>query len=759
MSDINTKTDYPVIGQLALKHSLIKEEELKKALAHCADNKNIDEALEKYFVSKKLFSDRDMKRLSTAAKAMVLRQKDIRFGVIAINLGLINKSLVEMALDEQKKEITLKKKARPIGTILVEAGIISSAERDMILKEQQRLQEKDRLQKEKEKKEKNTNEILADEKQKADHLSQQRKSNIVEHKNKSSTQIRKRAEEIEKESTSSRPKENDIDLNFARTKIFPLGLKLVIPEDGLAAYFLKTKNFNKNTTVKDILDILEDENITFGIVDYTLIKGFIKSKIFSKKPFRVAMGQKPDPGKDSKIQYFFDTNRLKPGEIDKDGKIDFKDRGKIPYVKKGTILAKKIPAVKGKDGKNIFGDIIPAKPPADTKLKYDKGAFFADNNTKIIASIDGQPKLSWAGVVSVLDEFVTRQDVDYETGHVSYQGNIRIRGCVQNGFKVKGDNISANEIDGGIIHADGNITVNGIISKARIYSRGNIRAKFIHKSTILSMGNIDITKEIVDSTIENSGACIIKRGKILNSRITSKMGVYVKDIGTEMSMPSIITTGIDIFILKETEKLENKIYDQQMNLNLSEKKKERLEENNKKNQDRITMLAQVQDKARLEIENIMSKISSLDVKNELQKANELKERLNKLKKNAKEAELQLNRYFEKTDIQDKKIARLNISIALQRDKLKEFLTEKENLIAWGKETPGIAMIKSTGEIMAGTVVAGKHAKKIIKHNVKNVTIKEVVASGEQDNEHLKKKKQAEEKKEKPLSWEIQVIPG
>ncbi len=748
MSDINKKTDYPVIGQLALKHSLIKEEELKKALADCADKKNINEALKKYFIAKQLISEKDIKRLNTAAKAIILRQKDIRFGVIAVNLGLIHKSLVEMALDEQKKEINLKNKARPIGNILVEAGIISSAERDMILKEQQKLQEEYRLQKEK---------------QTAGRLIQQEKKNIAKHKDKPAAQIQEKAEGIEKKLLEYEYEENSININFARTREFPLGLKLIVPEDGLEAFLMKTEKFNKNTKVKDILDILENEKITFGIVDNTLINGFIKSKTFNKKPFRVAMGQKPQPGKNGEIKYFFDTNRLKPGKIDKDGKMDFKDRGKIPYVKKGTILAEKIPAVKGKDGKNIFSKIVPAKPVSDVKLKYDKGAFFSDNNTKIIAAIDGQPKLSWAGVVSVLDEFIAKQDVDFETGHIDYQGNIRIHGCVQNGFKVKGNNIWANEIDGGIIHAKGNVIVNGIISKARIYSRGNIQAKFIQKSTILSMGDINIEKEIVDSKIENSGACIIRKGKILNSRITSKLGVYVKDIGTEMSMPSIITTSIDIFILKETERLENKIYEQQMNLSVSERKKEGFEKNNKKNQDRITMLAQIQDKTKLEIKNIISKISFLDINSELQKVNELKARLNKLKRKSEETEQQLNRYFERIDIQDKKIVHLNVSIALQRDKLKEFITEKENLIAWSKEIPGIAIIKSTGVIMAGTVVAGEHAKKIIKSSIKNATIKEVAVKREQENEYVEKNKQTgkkeKTKQEESFSWEIQINPG
>ncbi len=756
MSDAAKQTDYPIIGQLALKHSLIKEEELKKAIAACAGRKNISHALEEYLVSKELISETDMKRLKKAAKAIEMRQKDIRFGVIAINLGLINKSLVEMALDEQKKEINMNKKARRIGDILVEAGIISPKQRDAILKEQYRLK------KEKKKIKAQAEKIIKSKEHNKEKT--KKSSNINENKEGKNGE----SDNPERESGLLQYEDKDLNTDFSKTKTFPIGIKLIIPENGLAAYILKTEDFDQNTKIKDIIEILEQEKICFGVVDYTLIRGFIKSKAFKDKPFKIASGIEPQPGKNGSIKYYFDTNRLKPGQIDKDGKIDFKDRGKIPYVEKGTLLAEKIPMIKGKDGKNIFGKRIPVKPVTDAKLKYDKGAHFVDNATKMIASISGQPILSWSGVVSVLDEFVTRQDVNYETGHINYKGNIRIRGCVQNGFKVEGNNIWANEVDGGIIRADGDLRINGIISKAHIYSRGNIRAKFIHKSKILCMGDIHITKEIVESKIENSGACIIKRGKIINSRITSKMGVYVKDIGTEISMPSSITTGIDIFILKETENLEKKIYDQKLNLDYSEKKKQKLEENNRKNQDRITMLAQIQDKARLETDNIISKIASLNIKKEKQKIEELNDRLNKLKKTISDAEKKLNNYFNKTDTQDKKIARLKVSIALQEDKLKEFITEKENLIAWSKETPGVAIIKSSGTIMAGTIVAGKHSKKVIKNTISNVTIKEMMVKHtekdypaetnrqtEINNEYTEDTKPEQEKQQ--IYWEMQII--
>lgn len=725
MSDTKKEPLYPVIGKLALKRSLLKKRDIEKAIAACAGTTSPDKDFEDYLVSRKLISSLDMKRLNIAAKAIIMRQRDIKFGTIAVNMKIVTRNLIEMALDEQKKEITEKKRARRVGDILVEAGIISSLERDLILKEQHRLQ-------------KETNRAM----QQADMLMED-KTPLEDIKRPGD----KISDGPEIKSDQPEPGKKDIDIQQGRTKIFPEGIKLVISGDGLAAYLSKTKKFDNNIKPDDILELLETEHISFGIVDRTLIKGFIESKVFLKKPFKVAAGIAPFPGKNGKIKYFFDTDRLKPGKINQDGGIDFKERGEIPYVKEGTLLAEKIPMVKEKSGKSVFGDVITIQPAVDAKLKYDKGAKFSENSTKIVSSINGQPTLSWSGVISVLDDFVTRADVNYETGHINYKGNIRIKGCVQNKFKVRGNNIWANEIDGGIIHAERDLRVAGVIRNARIYSRGNVWAKFIQKSEILCMGDVHSTKEIVESRIENSGACILEKGKIISSHITSKMGVYARDIGTDISKPSHITIGIDVFIPKEIEKLRKEISAQEIKIAGFREKITILEQDNRENQDKITKLAQIQDRAELEQKGIAGKISSRNQSVEIEEIGKLQNRLNDLKKIARNAEKELDACFNRIDIQDKKITRLNVSIALQKDKVKDLVTEKKNLIEWGKNFSGVAMVKVTGTIMAGTMVVGKHSEKRIGRKIKNATIKEVVVAPPKA-----------EKKES-VCWEMCVIPG
>lgn len=88
--------------------------------------------------------------------------------------------------------------------------------------------------------------------------------------------------------------------------------------------------------------------------------------------------------------------------------------------------------------------------------------------------------LSFGGKLSVLPEIKIKGDVGYQTGHVIFEGNIIIEGAVQNDSRVKGGNITAAEVAGGIIESSGNIAVSGGITDAKIESRGQSFIK-IHK--------------------------------------------------------------------------------------------------------------------------------------------------------------------------------------------------------------------------------------------------------------------------------------
>ncbi len=680
----NRNNQYPIIGLLALKHGLIEQKDLDKAWLECRKTDQPDQTFADYLLKHELVSSLDMKRLVTASRAMEIRNKDVKFGTIAIEKGFITNTLLKLALDEQKHQMTRYKRSKLLGDILVEAALISKRQRNYILKEQNRVRE----------------------------LNQANKEDA--------------AAQADTETEPGEPSNGAAgnNGNALTSENLERGIKLLLPQDALAAYLSKNDDFDDNITAQEILDMLAEKHIMFGLVDRTLINGFIKSGGFKTKPFRIAKGIEPQKGVHASIKYFFDTESLKVGEIKK-GVIDFKERGEIPRLAAGDILAEKTPLVEARDGRNVFGEVAAPSPAKDVKMKYGKGARLSEEGLKLVAQIDGQPKLSWSGVVSVLDEFTTKGNVDYETGHIDYKGNVKIKGCVQNGFKVTGESIRAEEIDGGIIHAEGDLSIAGGINEAVIYAKGNVWAKFIHKSKILCMGDVYTTKEIVESTIENSGACIINQGKIIASEITSKMGVHAGSVGTDRANPAKLKVGVDIFVMKELEQLKTTIAECRKTLILSKEEKEKLGLQIKGEQKTTSNLAHIQDRLLTAQRETKAEIASLEKSNDQEGLGEMKSRLQALKKKTATAEEDLNNNFETVEFLEEKRNTLNETIKTVKGKLGEHILERDELEKWAKKTPGVAEVDVTNVLTAGTKVAGVHSETTIEKTLKRAKLKEL----------------------------------
>jgi hypothetical protein len=675
----NRNNQYPIIGLLALKHGLIEQKDLDKAWMESRKTNQPDQAFADYMLKHELVSSLDMKRLVTASRAMEIRNRDVKFGTIAIEKGFITNTLLKLALDEQKHQMTRYKRSKLLGDILVEAAIISKRQRDYILKEQNRVNELNRAHK----------------------------------------------EEAAQAGTDPGEPATGATGNSMTSEILGRGINLLLPQDALAAYLSKNDDFEDSITAQEIEEMLAEKHIVFGIVDRTLINGFIKSGGFKKKPFRVAKGISPQKGVDASIKYFFDTDSLKVGEINIKGAIDFKERGEIPKMAAGEVLAEKTPLMEARDGRNVYGEVAAPPPAKDVKIKYGKGARLAEEGLKLVTQIDGQPKLSWSGVVSVLDEFTAKGNVDYETGHIDYKGNVKIKGCVQSGFKVTGENIRAEEIDGGIIHAEGDLSIAGGINEAVIYAKGNVWAKFIHKSKILCMGDVYTTKEIVESTIENSGACIISQGKIIASEITSKMGVYAGSVGTDRAKPVKLKVGVDIFVMKELEQLKTTIAGCRKTLILSKEEKEKLDLEIKGEQKTTSNLAHIQDRLLTAQREAKDEIASLEKSNDQEGLAEMKARLQALKKKTATAEEDLNSNFETVEFLEKKRNKLNETIKAVKGKLGNHILERDELEKWAKKTPGLAEVDVTNILTAGTKVAGVHSETTIEKTLKRAKLKEL----------------------------------
>lgn len=140
----------------------------------------------------------------------------------------------------------------------------------------------------------------------------------------------------------------------------------------------------------------------------------------------------------------------------------------IPTVEVGEVLAiKTTPAIPGKDGITVTGEVIKAREGKDIPLRTGNGAVLLDNGTKVIAASAGRPMYK-NGQISVVNALVVSNDVDVATGNLHFDGDIIIKGNIADNLKVT---------------AGGDITVYGNIYHADVYAKGNIR---VHGSIINS---------------------------------------------------------------------------------------------------------------------------------------------------------------------------------------------------------------------------------------------------------------------------------
>ncbi len=499
------------------------------------------------------------------------------------------------------------------------------------------------------------------------------------------------------------------------------GMQLFVDDDGMSAYLRKTKDFDKTIEAYDIRAVLLEKKIQYGIVKDEIIKKFIETKEFEHKSFKIASGTPKSDGKDATILYHFKTDYLKAGKEDSEGGFDFKERGEVPKIKEKTLLAEKTPLKESNDGVDIFGNIILAEPGNDVPLKCDTGTSLSEDGMKAYSEVSGYPKLSLTGNISVMDTYTVKGDVNFETGHVTYKGNIDITGSLKNGFKVKGVDVNLFEIDGGMINSQGDVTVSGGINDAEIHAIGHVKAKFIHHSKISCLGNIYVENEIVDSQIEAGGACIIKTGNVIHSRITAKKGIHAKNIGTENTGPNELIVGQDLYVNKAITQIEDKILELR-NARLSiEKDKKALATENQTHNETIKRATDGIEKILIEKQQIEIRWSNLGKhpgKNDEiillnQKTNIIKqlendraERLHEIEKNKRKIQ---------------KISKKAIGLDNQLDSLSR---EKTDYVEWVKSNPGNAVVRVEERIISGTVIKGIHAQKKIKKSVSNVHIRE-----------------------------------
>jgi uncharacterized protein len=539
--------------------------------------------------------------------------------------------------------------------------------------------------------------------------------------------IIKSALTISKEVTASTPNESEKSEN-QRTSSEDQGtttndessssddfFKLSFSENRVKAYIKSVKNFNNASlkpTITDLLELLKENQISYGIVEDITIESWIENSF--KKEIIIAQGEEPVPGRDGKIKYHFETEFTNPGKINEDGSIDFKERGAIPFVSKGETLAVKTAAKEGKSGIDISGIPIQVDEVINPVFTAGAGTEISEDELTITAVLDGQPNLDAMGTITVNPELAISGDVDFETGNIDFKGNIVVNGMVKEGFSVKGVNLTAKELEGATIDLTGDLNISAGITDSKISTQGNIYAKFINHSDIMTFGNLEISKEIIDSKVISSGSCINQSGHIISSNITAKMGIEAGNIGTISAKPDKLKVGVDQHLQILTDHIQESLKKFLSQGDLLKEEIKKLEEEDQELYQQISEKAHIQDRAQLDIKELKDSNesdNSLAIKN--------------LQTNAKKAEQELNKIFERQDDIEKKIGGIKDQIKLVEENNKTLILEKKALMNFAKKEKPLPVVTIAKTIAQDTMIKGPRSSLILKEDASRCKIQEL----------------------------------
>ncbi len=302
-------------------------------------------------------------------------------------------------------------------------------------------------------------------------------------------------------------------------------------------------------TAEEIRTLLASNGVVHGIKE-EVIQEFVDYPRYNDRVV-VAEGSKPVNGRDARVAYNFSTDHTEVRLKEKNGRVDFRELDLVENVEAGQILARKMPAEPGQDGRTVLGRVLPAKAGKDTAIDVGKNVKLSEDGTTVLATINGQVLLV-AGKINVEPVYTVEGDVNFKSGNILFLGTVLVKGNVEDGFSVKAaGNI---EVMGSVgkaeLDAEGDIIVHqGILGKneGRVRAGLNLLAKFIEHARAEADGNVLVSDGIIHSFVDANRRIICqgKRAAVVGGRLRAAEDINAKILGSVAGTETILEVGLD----------------------------------------------------------------------------------------------------------------------------------------------------------------------------------------------------------------------
>lgn len=266
----------------------------------------------------------------------------------------------------------------------------------------------------------------------------------------------------------------------------------------------------------------------------------------------LACSLNPRTGQDGYLDMRVLDKRARSGLTDAYGRIDYRQRGLLPTVAKGALIAAYVDPTPGHSGRTLNNKIIPNSPGRHQPFKAGPNVILAADKHSFYAEVDGL-LLMQDNTLSVSEVYYVQGNVDMRTGNLEMErGSIHIKGSVVAGFRLDcpGSIVVENTVEDAFLTAGGDIEIAGGLvmgGKGLVRAGGNVICLFASKARIDAEGDVSVVNELVNCQVLADGNVAVSggNGKIIGGVVQAGESISALEVGTAFGSRTIIHLGLD----------------------------------------------------------------------------------------------------------------------------------------------------------------------------------------------------------------------
>ncbi len=325
------------------------------------------------------------------------------------------------------------------------------------------------------------------------------------------------------------------------------GILVRISNDCMKAFITIPKNTKRELTPSDLMDVLEQHDITYGILQENLEK-IVREKIFGQEVC-VASGKPPLIGKAGWFELFFDNGIEKGHTAPPDGDIDYTDVNIVDPIVPGQMLARYHGGQRDVSGITVTGITVEGTPGEELPFLTGSGFQHDLQQNVYIATDKGFASYNGTtGTLNVWNVYHVNGDVPYYQS-LEYDGAVHVHGSVRGSATIRamGDIIIDGFVENAFIFSQHDIVIKGGANggeQGKIEAGGTLRGNFFENIDIKAGGMIEGNyylncKIFTDDRLIARG----KKARIMGGSIEAAVGVEAVIVGNYLSNKTIFKIG------------------------------------------------------------------------------------------------------------------------------------------------------------------------------------------------------------------------